>query len=88
MKADVVRTRHLTLTEIAFAQTSYASTLPLDRIFITDLDSGGAVTLAGVDLFTRKFDYTIKWVKAFGGIVDFSNRRSILTHELRHVWQG
>jgi hypothetical protein len=46
------------------------------------------VTLAGMDLSTRKFDYTINWVEAFGGIVDFPGRRSTLIDELCHVWQG
>lgn len=84
----MVRTRHLAPAEIALAQTVYASTLPFDRIFITDLDLGGAVTLAGMNLSTRKFDYAINWVEAFGGIVDFPGRRSTLIHELCHVWQG
>lgn len=88
MEAEVVRTRHLAPAEVALANSVYASTLPMDRILVTDLDLGGAVTLAGMDTSTGKFDYTINWVEAFGGIVDFAGRRSTLIHELCHVWQG
>lgn len=84
----MVQTRRLTVSEIALAREVYAAALPFERIFITDLDLGGAVTLAGMDLATRRFDYTINWIEAFGGIVDFASRRSTFIHELCHVWQG
>lgn len=84
----MVRSRALTAAETELARGVYGATIPIDRVFITDLDLGGAVTLAGMDLDTRKFDYTINWVEAFGGIVDFASRRSTFIHELCHVWQG
>ncbi|PSJ39547.1 peptidoglycan-binding domain-containing protein [Allosphingosinicella deserti] len=84
----MVRTRKLDSAEIAIARSVYASVLPFDRIYITDLDLGGAVTLAGMDLRTGKFDYTINWVEGFGGITGFADRRATLVHELCHVWQG
>jgi hypothetical protein len=84
----MVQARRLNTAEQNLARTVYADTLPFDRIYITDLNLGGAVTLAGMDLRTRKFDYTINWVDAFGGVMAFADRRSTLIHELCHVWQG
>ncbi|WP_162527191.1 peptidoglycan-binding domain-containing protein [Sphingomonas solaris] len=84
----MVRARQMAPAEIALAQSVYASTLPFDRIFITDLDLGGAVTLASMEDNAPRFDYAINWVEGFGGIVDFAARRSTLIHELCHAWQG
>jgi len=84
----MVQARKLDSAERLLASSVYADTIPFDRVYITDLDLGGAVTLAGMDLATRKFDYTINWVEAFGGVVDLPRRRSTLIHELCHVWQG
>jgi hypothetical protein len=84
----MVRERRLNGTEIEIANSVYASVLPYDRIYITDLELGGAVTLAGMDLRTQKFDYTINWTSGFANITDSAYRRSTLIHELCHVWQG
>lgn len=84
----MVSARKLDSAEIAIARTVYASVLPFERIYITNLDLGGAVTLAAMNLSTGKFDYTINWVEGFGGITGFPNRRATLVHELCHVWQG
>lgn len=70
----MVRARKLDPAEAAIARTVYGSVLPFDRIYLTDLDLGGAVTLAGMDLNTGKFDYTINWVDGFGGITGFAER--------------
>lgn len=84
----MVQPRKLDADEQKLAKSVYGDTLPFDRIYITDLDLGGAVTLAGMDLRTRQFDYTINWVDGFGGIMRFADRKSTLIHELCHVWQG
>jgi hypothetical protein len=84
----MVQARKLDADEQKLAKSVYGDTLPFDRIYITDLDLGGAVTLAGMDLSTRKFDYTINWVDAYGGVTRFPDRRATLIHELCHVWQG
>lgn len=84
----MVQARKLDSAERQLAASVYADTIPFDRVYVTDLNLGGAVTLAGMNLSTRKFDYTINWVEAYGGVVDFAERRSTLIHELCHVWQG
>jgi hypothetical protein len=58
-------------------------------VYVTNLNLGGPVTLAGMDLTTGKFDYTINWVEAFAdGVMDIPDSRSTFIHELCHVWQG
>ena len=84
----MVQVRSLTDAEIILARGVYGSTIPFDRVTVTDLNLGGAVTLAGRNSLLERFSYTINWVAGFGGIMDSSNRRATLIHELCHVWQG
>jgi hypothetical protein len=84
----VVEARKLNSAERQLAATVYHDTLPFDRIYITNLDLDAPVTLAGVNLSNRKFDYTINWVDAFGDILSDAGRRATFIHELCHVWQG
>lgn len=84
----MVQVRKLTAAEMGLARTVYASTIPFDRLYLTNLDLGSAVTLAGMDLSTGKFDYTVNWREGFGGIMTDAERRATLIHELCHVWQG
>ncbi len=84
----MVEMRKLTSSETELARTVYASAIPFDRVFITDLELGSAVTLAGMDVSSGKFDYTINWRDGFGGIMTDPERRATLIHELCHVWQG
>jgi hypothetical protein len=83
-----VQGRKLISAEIELARTVYRDTIPFSRVYITDLDLGGAVTLAGMNLSTRRFEYTINWVEGFGGVMKAADLRSTLIHELCHVWQG
>lgn len=82
------KARRLTAAEKDLARTVYASTIPFDRVYLTNLELGSAVTLAGMDLSTGRFDYTINWTDGFGGIMTDAERRATLIHELCHVWQG
>jgi len=82
------KARRLTTAEKDLARTVYASTIPFDRVYLTNLELGSAVTLAGMDLSTGRFDYTINWTDGFGGIMTDAERRATLIHELCHVWQG
>lgn len=82
------KARRLTIAERDLARTVYASTIPFDRVYVTNLELGSAVTLAGMDLSTGRFDYTINWTDGFGGIMTDAERRATLIHELCHVWQG
>lgn len=84
----MVQARNLTAAEIRLARTVYGSTLAEDRIYFTDLDLGGAVTLAGMNLDTGRFDYTINWVDGFRGVLNDPSLRSTFIHELCHTWQG
>lgn len=84
----MVEARKLTATEMQLARTVYAASIPFDRIYLTNLDLGSAVTLAGMDGSTGKFDYTVNWKDGFGGVMTDKERRATLIHELCHVWQG
>ncbi len=84
----MVNARKLNSAEMAIARSVYTNVLPFDRIYLTDLNLGGAVTLASMDLQTGKFDYTINWVDGFRGGTGDAEMRATLIHELCHVWQG
>ena len=84
----MVQVRKLVAAEMQLARTVYASAIPFDRVYITDLSLGSAVTLAGMDLSTGKFDYTVNWPDGFDRIMTAADRRATLIHELCHVWQG
>jgi len=74
--------------EIKIATTVFGSVLPFERIYLTDINLGGAVTLAGINVFNGKFDYKINWPKGFVEIASIPDHRATLIHELTHVWQG
>ncbi|MGY4398797.1 hypothetical protein ACVWZA_004007 [Sphingomonas sp. UYAg733] len=84
----MVQNRKLTAGEMQLARTVYASAIPFDRVFITNLELGSAVTLAGMNPSSGRFDYTVNWKDGFGGIITDSERCATLIHELCHVWQG
>jgi hypothetical protein len=45
----MVEARKLTAAEMQLARTVYAASIPFDRVYLTNLDLGSAVTLAGMD---------------------------------------
>ncbi len=84
-----VRARPLTPQEVADARWVYLDVLPYDRIQITDLELGSAVTLAGRSLTDSTFYYTINWGKrVFEVGARAAGELSTFIHELCHVWQG
>ncbi len=84
----MVEARKLTAAEMQLARTVYAASIPFDRVYLTNLDLGSAVTLAGMNGSTGEFDYTVNWKDGFGGVTTDRERRATLIHELCHVWQG
>ncbi len=82
-------TRPLTAQEIALARTVFKSSVPYDRVAISDWKIGNtAVTLSGLNLSDRRFSYRICWPVGFRNIMNSAFRRATLIHELTHVWQG
>ena len=78
----MVEARKLTAAEMQLARTVYAASIPFDRVYLTNLDLGSAVTLAGVNGSTGKFDYTVNWKEGFGGVMTDKERRATLVHKL------
>jgi hypothetical protein len=86
--------RLLTQAEIAIARSVFGSTLPYDRIYISTIDLGGAVTVGDMFVGVRNGKpfaggiYCIAWPEAFSRPVGSQQITSVLIHELTHVWQG
>lgn len=53
------RYRNLMAQEVADARPVFGDAVPYDRVRISDIGSGGAVTLAGRGLTDSRFSYTI-----------------------------
>lgn len=85
----MARFRNLTPQEVADARPVFRDTVPYERIQISDIGSGGAVTLAGRGLTDSRFVYTICWgSRVFELGVQGARQLHTLIHELTHVWQG
>ncbi len=74
----MVQMRTLTSGETEPARTVYASAIPFGRVFITDLELGSAVTFAGINAASGKFDYTIDWQDGSACIMTDAERRATL----------
>lgn len=81
--------RNLTTVEIADARAVFGNAVRYGNVQISNLDLGGAVTLAGRGLLDGTFHYQICWgprvyqlgVRSAGVLATF-------IHEMTHVWQG
>ncbi|MGH6614967.1 peptidoglycan-binding domain-containing protein [Sphingomonas sp.] len=83
------RLRLLSAQERSLASSVYGTSLPYDRVYISDWKIGStAVTLAGVNLADGRFIYRICWPQGFLNIMNSLALRTTLIHELCHVWQG
>jgi hypothetical protein len=86
--------RLLKPAEIAFAATVFGNKIPYARVYISDIDLGGAVTLGDQFVFVRdgKFQtedrYCICWPAAYTSALSSPAIAGTLIHELTHVWQG
>lgn len=83
------RFRRLWPDEVRDARAVFEASIPYDNIVISDIGSGGAVTLSGRGLRDSTFVYTICWGDTvFENGVRGAQKLSTFIHELTHVWQG
>lgn len=83
------RFRKLWPDEVRDARAVFENSIPYENIVISDIGSGGAVTLSGRGLLDSTFVYTICWGDAvFDNGVRGAQKLSTFIHELTHVWQG
>lgn len=85
---DMVVGRRLTGAELALARSVFADSIPYDRVAITNLNLGGAVTLVDMGLDGKGPIYTINWSDGYQTTQRPADRPATLIHELTHVWQG
>ncbi len=86
--------RLLRSEEVTLAQTVFGRTIPYNRIYISDIDLGGAVTVA--DMFSlergiivpKATRYFLCWKDGFISAIKNREIQSVFIHELTHVWQG
>ena len=84
----LVEGRLLNPREHALARSVFAESIPYDRVVITNLNLGGAVTLVGPGRSGEGPLYTINWVDGYLTTQAPPDRPATLIHELTHVWQG
>jgi hypothetical protein len=92
--AAVIKQRHMTADETAFADTVFAGTLPLDRILLTNLvgfgdrpftapGPGGAILVN----LGKGFDDPVRYTGKGDDRLGTNAPGQLLIHELTHAWQ-
>lgn len=84
----MVQERKMTAGELGLARAVYASTTPFDRVFVTNLELGFAVTLAGMDPSSGKFDYTINRNDGLAGVIADAERGVTLAGGDQSRWDS